>query len=570
MLPQTTLKSETRQPHEGGSSPPARLNCIAVDFTHFLPGAGNGGARFTVPGVVRHLSRILPDCDFVLFTTEKNHDELAILESSNVRRLCIPRWTRTSAPPSSRARPVGIRLEEKLAPILPPSVLSKLRSISQSLRRRHRPKGILKEIGADLLFCPFWSSFFYDPCVPMVCTVRDLNYLYNPQFYTAEGHSWGDRSFRAACRLADRLICISEFTRQTVLANSDLGPHQVIAIRHRLLERLHEQEAEKRSEVLNRLGLIKESFLLYPAVQFWPHKNHRMLFGAFGMYRARHPESDLRLVCTGAPDERMEGLQGDIDQMGLKGRIILPGYLLDEELAALFQSCRAVIFPSLFEGFGMPVLEGMAFGKPVLCSNVTSLPEVAGDGALYFDPRNPKEIARAIERITGEADLIAHLVHNGYQRLATLGGPDQMAQEYLQVFREAVTITRSFTESLQGVYRDGWTGDRVVVTYGAHSGPRHLEVLFHAPPGLPHERVAVTVLTNGQILPEAHVIRCGQSVTLRRTLPSESGFIECWIEPTFRPKAHGYNDDERALGCLCQACRIISSNSTLDLLENPV
>ena len=115
--------------------------------------------------------------------------------------------------------------------------------------------------------------------------------------------------------------------------------------------------------------------------------------------------------------------------------VILPGYLSEEELAALLASCKALIFPSLYEGFGMPILEAMAFSKPILCSNVTSLPEVAGDGALLFDPRRPHEILAAIEQIISDSKLASSLVERGKARIAHWGGPEKMAREYLAVFQ---------------------------------------------------------------------------------------------------------------------------------------
>jgi len=211
--------------------------------------------------------------------------------------------------------------------------------------------------------------------------------------------------------------------------------------------------------------------------------------------------------------------------MGLEERIILPGYLLDDELVALLESCQALIFPSLFEGFGMPVLEAMAFGKPVLCSNVTSLPEVAGDAALYFHPERPMEIVRTIERIETEPGLIASLVERGYRRLTTLGTPDDMAQEYLWVFRQAVTDPRSFTESLHGVYQDGWTSERVVITYSAQPEPRQLEMLLHVPLDLPHERVLISVFPDGE---KASNTFCTRAVSRR-----ESG-LAGWLGLTRR------------------------------------
>ena len=201
--------------------------------------------------------------------------------------------------------------------------------------------------------------------------------------------------------------------------------------------RLKKQSAQDVDSILQRLGLRGNEFLLYPA-NFWAHKNHRMLLTAFVMYRARHPESNLRLVCTGALENEKKVLQEAVYRMGQKDWIILPGFLTEEEFAAIFASCLALVFPSLYEGFGMPVLEAMALEKPVICSNVTSLPEVAGDAAFYVDPRKPREIVNAIERIATDKDLRKRLIDQGRHRLAESGGPEKMAREYLDVFLDVM------------------------------------------------------------------------------------------------------------------------------------
>lgn len=520
--------------------------------------------------LVRHLARILPDCEFILLTSDQGHDECAFLERTNVRRLSVTHRKRPQSNGLARLSRLELRFLHKLASILPPSTIAGLHSMLRPMRRRRRARGLLNEIGADLLFCPLIITSLYDPCVPMVAVIRDLNYLSNPRFFAPEAYRWREISFRRACRLADRVICISDYTRQKVLAHGDLDPDRVITIRHRLFERLRPQSSQPQAQTLKRLGLSENRYLFFPALQFWPHKNHPLLFNAFKLYRDRHAGSDLTLVCTGAPDERLDGLRGEVARMGLTGWVVLPGYLSDDDVAALFQSSQAVIFPSLYEGFGMPLLEAMAFGKPVLCSNVTSLPEVAGDAAVYFDPWNPEEIADAIERIMTDPGLVADLVERGHQRIAALGTPEQMARDYLRVFREAMTARRRIEERVHGVHLDGWMEERVVITYEPDDEHRHLEMVLHVPPGTPREYVSLTVYTNGQAASQAHVVRRGESVTVRQDLSAHGGVVECRIEPTFRPKDYGLNDDERDLGCLCTECRIVSGSRIRDLLEDRV
>jgi glycosyltransferase involved in cell wall biosynthesis len=126
--------------------------------------------------------------------------------------------------------------------------------------------------------------------------------------------------------------------------------------------------------------------------------------------------------------------------MGLESHVRFPGFVEDPELAALYQSCLGLIFPSLYEGFGLPVLEAMALGAPVLCSNIASLPQIAGDAAVYFDPRDPSEIAAAIERLATEGSLRARLIEQGSAHVARLGTSAQTAEDYLTLLREVAGV----------------------------------------------------------------------------------------------------------------------------------
>jgi glycosyltransferase involved in cell wall biosynthesis len=121
----------------------------------------------------------------------------------------------------------------------------------------------------------------------------------------------------------------------------------------------------------------------------------------------------------------------------------LPGYASELEMAALYRASQGLIFPSLYEGFGLPLLEAMALGVPVLASNTTCIPEVAGDAALYFDPRVPRDVAGAIERLVNEPELGRRLVAAGAARVASLGDPDDEAREYLDLFGAVVDGARS-------------------------------------------------------------------------------------------------------------------------------
>jgi glycosyltransferase involved in cell wall biosynthesis len=398
----------------------------------------NGGAKVLALELIRYFGRLHPDCEFILLTSDRSHEELAILDASNVRRLCISRQESypTPATPPLVAR-VRFRLQGWLTRFLPSPLLARVKAVYRSRRhvRRGAP-GRLGKIRPDLLFCPFTMPFYHDPAVPTVSIVYDLQHRYYPQYFSAEDRSLREFHFRETCRLADRLVCISDYVRGTVLENSNREPDHVLTIPIRLSGRLRKPGRETIGRVLRMHGLAENQFLLYPA-NFWLHKNHAMLLTAVGMYHKKYPESSLQLICSGSPDQRMEILRDAARRMGLENRIRFPGFLSDDEFASLLTSCKALIFPSLYEGFGMPVLEAMAFGKPVLCSRVASLPEVAGDAALFFDPRKPTEVLGAIERIFPDQQLTSDLVSKGLRRVQGFGDGKEMAEEYWEVFRTA-------------------------------------------------------------------------------------------------------------------------------------
>ena len=414
------------------------LSRIAVDMTPFLPGGENGGAKVLTIELVRHLSKLAPDCHFILLTSNPIYEEISFLEASNVTRHYVEQQSPSGLHSSTPQRFGNFRLylKEWVSTNLPFPVYRKLKTAYVAFRsRRFFRKHILKDLEVDLLFCPLNIPSYFDPAIPVVSVIYDLQFQVYPQFFDPEDRLTREINFKETCRLSKRLVCISEYVRSTVLEHCSILPEKVVSIPIRLFDRLQKPNPDVTKDVLRKHGLVEDSFLLYPA-NFWPHKNHAMLFTAFGMFRSRHPKSELKLVCTGAPNERMEILRNAVRRMGLQPWVHFPGFLSEAEFAGLMASCRGLVFPSLHEGFGMPILEAMAFGKPVLCSNVTSLPEVGGDAAIYFDPRKPDSIVKALESMDGNPQLLASLAERGKQRLSSFGNAEQMASEYMSVFRK--------------------------------------------------------------------------------------------------------------------------------------
>ena len=436
---------EERQAHSE-----RRLRRIAVDVTPLLPGGDNGGAKLMTVELIRQLSFMAPDCELVLLTSSRCHEELADLDGANLRRLCVGDESALQERKTSLWARSASEVQRLLLRGLPKRATAALKRLRVRFRWRDalQDRRVLREIDADLLFCPFTAPTFFQPGIPVVSVVYDLQHVYYPEFFSAEEYRHRKSVFGDACRLSTKIVCISNYVRDTVLANSDLPPSRVTMVPIGMPHRL--SLASEQDDWVERAGLSSGRFLLCPA-NFWPHKNHPMLLTAFNMFGAAHPDSDLKLVCTGSADGRMADLSASAKRMGLGEKVLFPGYVRDSLMATLLRSCRAVVLPSIFEGFGMPVLEAMASGKPVLCSNVTSLPEVAGDAAIFFDPRKPQEIVSAIELLESNDELVTSLVERGRRRVESLGDARDMAREYLRVFDDVAARSDHWTQAVHGV-----------------------------------------------------------------------------------------------------------------------
>ena len=207
--------------------------------------------------------------------------------------------------------------------------------------------------------------------VPTAVSLLDVQHLDLPQMFSRAERTYRSVAYDRASRRADRVLVISEFVKTRAVEQLALDPDRVrvtpLGVDH---------------DVLRPGDAPREPFLLYPA-RPWPHKNHARLYEAFARVRRDRPE--LKLVLTGGGDF---GAVPD----GVEVR----GHVSRDEVVSLMQRAAALVFPSLYEGFGLPPVEAMACGCPVACSNAAALPEIVGDAARLFDPHEPEEIAAAI------------------------------------------------------------------------------------------------------------------------------------------------------------------------------
>jgi glycosyltransferase involved in cell wall biosynthesis len=266
----------------------------------------------------------------------------------------------------------------------------------------------------QLLFVP--SHVMPVGCpVPAVVTVHDLGYRYYPTAHRALDRWYLDWTTRRHARRAAYVIADSEATRDDLCRYYGADRNRVRVVypgRDEALLRVSDPAAL--AAIRARCGIHAEYVLFLGTLQ--PRKNLSRLLEAFASLDAPEPASP-QLVLAGKPGWLHENLRAQVHRLGLSDRVVFAGYVPPTDKAALLSGALALAFPSLYEGFGMPVLEAMACGVPVLTSNVSSLPEVAGNAALLVNPLDTQAIAAGLSRVVNDAPLRHSLVERGYAQV---------------------------------------------------------------------------------------------------------------------------------------------------------
>jgi glycosyltransferase involved in cell wall biosynthesis len=309
-----------------------------------------------------------------------------------------------AAPDSSEGLPATVVTEYRRARSIP----ARLAAMSLAAAR---PGPIAKKLAdSDAVHYPL--TIRIPPLsVPSAITLHDVQHLDLPQLFSRGERAFRSLAYHRSARSVQIVIVPSAFVRGRAVALLGLPPGKIRVIHHGIdHERFSPGDCKR------------EPFLLYPA-RPWPHKNHARLYEAFAQLRRERPE--LRLVLTGG------GHSGETPA----GVEALGSVSLDE-LVSLYRRAAALVFPSLYEGFGLPPLEAMACGCPVACSNAASLPEVCGDAARYFSPENADEMAAAAAEVLDDP---APWAERGLARAAEFTW-ERSAKQHEDVYRELLGV----------------------------------------------------------------------------------------------------------------------------------
>jgi glycosyltransferase involved in cell wall biosynthesis len=341
---------------------------IGVELRQLVPGA-SGGIVPHMEGVLNALFREHPEHEVVLF---------------------------------------GVPRNEGMCPSLPPQV----RRVTLAPERYYPEQDRLaRALGIDVLFCTYprreRTRF---PMARQVVFIPDMQHESFPEFFSPGALAWRRECHNRALAEAGAIGTNSEHARQALRAQPAarctdvflMGPAADPPAPPLDLEELSAEERE---------GLPDRPFFLYPA-NLWPHKNHCRILQAFERLRAREP-GPIEFVFTGHPEGWPE-LARDFAHLPVRHL----GFVRRPFLRLLLRRAAALVFFSLYEGFGMPLLEAFQAGTPVVCSNTTSLPEVGGGAVLAADPADPAAMSEGMFRLLREPDLRARLIAAGTQRLA--------------------------------------------------------------------------------------------------------------------------------------------------------
>lgn len=292
---------------------------------------------------------------------------------------------------------------------------------------RHRP---------DVLFVPAHVLPLLGPR-PSVVTVHDLGYEHFPEAHPARERWYLRWSTRRHVRVATRVIADSQATKNDLIRLYGADPERIHVVYPALDSDFRPEFDRNRQLTVRRsYGLPDQAEYIFHVGTLQPRKNLERLIEAFALVRRELPRRQLFLILAGSPGYQSRLLYDKVRALGLEGVVRFPGFVRVHDLPALYAAASCYAFPSLYEGFGFPVLEAQASAVPLVCARASSLPEVAGEGALYFDPLSVEAMAAALIRVLTDADLRARLVAAGQANLTRFSWP-QAARAILAVLEQA-------------------------------------------------------------------------------------------------------------------------------------
>ena len=392
--------------HQGAGG---RDRALRVCIDARLTGGGSlGGVEQFVIGLARGLSQLSDESIEYSFLTYAGHDEWLRPYIGGACRI-VQGFGATRRPGWSRAL--------RNAPLLRAAAYKILNPLRQQIQKPETlvppiSDGLVEKEGFDLVHFPTQSAFITG--VPSIYHPWDLQHLHLPEYFPPEVIRKRETEYRAFCGQAAMVVAATTWQKQDLIAQYQLAKEKVEVVPPAPVVEFYPVPSQVDLENARKKFALPPRFFFYPA-QTWPHKNHKALFQALARVREREGVT-IPLVLTGKRNDFFPAIEENIASLNLTSQVMFLDYVSPLELQCLYRLARAMVFPSLFEGFGMPVLEAFLSGTPTACSNVASLHELATDAALIFDPLDTEDIAQTLLRLWSDDALCQDLIARGHKR----------------------------------------------------------------------------------------------------------------------------------------------------------
>ncbi len=367
---------------------------IGIDCRFY--GGSAGGIGYYVQELVSHLLKIDSKNEYVLFFTKENFKECR-LSSPNLTKKIV------SSPYYSLSEQIVFPFDLR----------------SQKLDIMH-----FTNFNNPL----FWFGKF-------VVTIHDLTLMFFPGGKKKSSlHKLGYRlALLSACKKARKIIAVSRHTKKDIIRFFNIPDDKIKVIYEGIEDKYHPIEDRKFIEKIKIKYDIQTPYIMY--IGAWKkHKNINNLIKAFDILKRKY-KFPHKLVLMGKEDFLAEELKKEINKLDIKKDIVFTGFVYEEDLPALYNAASLFVFPSLYEGFGLPPLEALACGVPVVASNVSSLPEILGKSAEFFNPKDPEDMALKIRDVLFSKKRQEELVKKGFRQASQFVW-EKTAQETLQVYEE--------------------------------------------------------------------------------------------------------------------------------------
>ncbi len=287
----------------------------------------------------------------------------------------------------------------------------------------------------DLLHVQYTGPLFCS--VPTVVSVHDVSYLEYPEFFTRSRALQLRYTVERSVRQAARILTPSEFSKTAIIRNYGVSPDKVAVVHNAVSNLFRPMQREI------AVNWVRDNFRIPAPIvltvgDLQPRKNHLGLIRAFEDLIRNHPQLPHHLVMVGKETWFAPSVRKAAEKSSIADRLHFTGWVSDDDLRHFYGACEMFVFPSFYEGFGLPILEAMACGRAVACSNTSAMPEVANASALLFDPSRPEEITRAMRDLLLDPQLRHRSERLGSQR-ASLFTWSRAAQETLDVYYEVAS-----------------------------------------------------------------------------------------------------------------------------------